>query len=60
MTWGRGRLPVDHVMKGDYVPKTIEERIAVLLDQLESPRLTEADVKRIEAKLEILRSQQDG
>jgi hypothetical protein len=35
-----------------------EQRIDRLLDQLEDPMCTEADIARIEAKLKVLRAQQ--
>lgn len=35
-----------------------EQRIDRLLDQLEDPKCTEADIARIEAKLKVLRAQQ--
>lgn len=35
-----------------------QQRIENLLDQLEDPKCTEADIARIEAKLRVLRAQQ--
>ena len=39
------------------MPKTVEERIEDLLDQLEGQNLTEREIERIEKKIKILRSQ---
>jgi hypothetical protein len=38
--------------------KSVEERIAALLDQLESPTLSELEISTIERKLRILKDQQ--
>ena len=38
--------------------RTIEERIEKLLDQLEVPTLTQGEIEKIEARLEVLRAQQ--
>lgn len=38
--------------------KTIEERISLLLDKLENPYLTDADIDRIQKKIELLKSMQ--
>jgi hypothetical protein len=37
---------------------TIAQRIERLLDQLDAPSLSEAEVKKIKKKLEVLRTQQ--
>lgn len=37
----------------------IEDRINKLLDLLDDPKTSEAEIKRIEKKLEILRAQED-
>ena len=60
MTLGEGSVTsAGHAKEGEPVDLDMETRINQLLDQLEDPKTSEAEIKRIKKKLEILRAQDD-